>query len=269
MKVCSVAAAVIDVDVDVEEVSPKAGTVSSIRQPFDEKYRRWYTAGAGHYDDRFEGDFARIEGEFLAELIRPTPEMTILDVGTGTGRGAIALAQHGAHVTGVDLTPRMLERAAAKRDALGLEYPTLICANARKLPFPDESFDVVISIRMLHLFPTTQLGAFVDEMKRVLKPGGTLLIEFNSPFCGAGWIAVRETIRHLTGQKDRHYLWPQHLDSLFGDLRDRQVFGFWFPGISLLTRTSPRFAPLLKLTKIRPPFGWVGDKVLVRAVKPR
>lgn len=252
----------------LEGASSQTDAVSAAIQPFDEKYRRWYTAGAGHYDDRFEGDFARLEAEFLAELIRPTADMSILDVGTGTGRGAIALAQHGARVTGVDITPNMLERAAAKRDSMGLEYPTLICANARQLPFPDASFDAVISIRMLHLFPTPQLGAFVDEMRRVLKPGGTLLVEFNSPFCAGGWIAVREMLRHLRGQKDRYYLWPQHLDSLFGDLHDRQVYGFWLPGIGPLTRKSPRFAPLLKLAKLRPPFGWVGDKVLVRSVKP-
>jgi len=251
----------------IEDLSTETETAPIVADPYDQKYRRWYTAGVGHYDDRFEGDFGRLEGEFLCELIRPTSDMTILDVGTGTGRAAITLARQGARVTGVDLTPAMLERAAEKRDAEGLAYPTFICANARELPFPDNSFDVVVSIRMLHLFPTTHLGAFVAEMQRVLKPGGTLLVEFNSPFAGGGWIAVRETMRRLTGQKDRHYLWPQHLNGLFGALDDRQVYGFWFPGLSLLTRTSPRFKPLLRMAKMRPPFGWAGDKLLVRGVK--
>jgi ubiquinone/menaquinone biosynthesis C-methylase UbiE len=244
-----------------------SGSAVTADNPLDQKYRRWYSNGVGHYDDRFEGAFAQLEGDFIVELLQPTSAMTILDVGTGTGRAAIPLAREGAQVTGVDLTPAMLQRAAEKRDAAGLEYPTLICGNARRLPFPDNTFDSVVSIRMLHLFPTTQLGAFVDEMKRVLKPGGTLLIEFNSPFSGGFWIVVRETMRHLSGQKDRHYLWPQHLDSLFGDMDDCRVYGFWFPGLSFLTRTSPRFQPLLKLAKMRPPFGWAGDKLLVRAVK--
>lgn len=255
----------------IEDVALETETTldseSEQANPFDQKYRRWYTAGVGHYDDRFEGDFARLEAEFLVELLRPTAETTILDVGTGTGRAAIALAEAGARVTGVDLTRAMLDRAAEKRDAAGLVYPTLICANARDLPFPDNSFDVVVSIRMLHLFPTPELGAFLNEMNRVLKPGGTLLVEFNSPFCAGGWIAVREAIRHLRNQKDRYYLWPRHLDSLFADLDDRQVYGFWLPGIGPLARRSARFAPLLKLAKLRPPFGWVGDKVLVRGVK--
>jgi ubiquinone/menaquinone biosynthesis C-methylase UbiE len=254
---------------DTTSVAPSTQLTdeSPSANPFDRKYRRWYSSGAGHYDERFESTFGRLEGEYLVELLHPTPEMTILDVGTGTGRAALALARAGAQVTGVDLTPAMLSHAAAKRDTEGLTYPTLICANARDLPFPDASFDAVVSIRMLHLFPTDQLQEFVDEMVRVLKPGGTLLIEFNSPFAGGAWIIARETLRRIRRQKNRYYLFPWHMDRLFHAVDQREVYGFWLPGLGPLTRRVPRLTPLLRAAKLRPPLGWVGDKVLVRGAK--
>jgi ubiquinone/menaquinone biosynthesis C-methylase UbiE len=161
----------------------------------------------------------------------------------------------------------MLAKAAARRDERGLAFPQLVCANARQLPFATASFDAVVSIRTLHLFPTPHLGAFVDEMRRVLKPGGVLLVEFNSPFCAGGWPLVRELVLRRNRQKDRHYLWPHHLDALFGDMTDRELYGFWLPGLGKLARANDRFRPALRLAKLSPPWGYLGDKLLVRARK--
>lgn len=112
-----------------------------------------------------------------------------------------------------------------------------------------------------------QHSGFVDEMKRVLKPDGTLLIEFNPPFAGFGWILFREMSRRWTRGKDRHYLWPQHVSSLFGDYDDVQIHGFWLPGIGKLARKNPRLSGVLRFARLRPPFGFLGDKVLIRARK--
>lgn len=240
-------------------------------QPYDQKYRRWYGKGAEIYDDRFQGSFAGQQARFIVDLIQPRAGMTILDVGAGTGRASLPLAAAApdAIVVAADLTPQMLQRAAANRDAVGLDFPALVCANGRTLPFADATFDVVVSIRMLHLFPTPHLGAFVDEMRRVLKPGGTLLVEFNSPFAGFGWALVREVWRRARfGRKARYYLWPQHLDALFGGLEDREVYGFWLPGIGRLARANERFSGALRLARLRPPYGYLGDKLLVWARKP-
>jgi ubiquinone/menaquinone biosynthesis C-methylase UbiE len=235
---------------------------------YDARFRRWYDDAAGHYDDRFQGSFAQLQSQLIVDLVQPESGTRILDVGTGTGRGALALAAASdAVIVGLDLTPGMLRRAAHNRDAAGLEWPVLVQGNGRQLPFADNTFDAVISIRTLHLFPTPYLGLFVDEMKRVLKPGGTLLVEFNSPFAGGGWILARETLRHLRGQKDRHYLWPQHVQTLFGDMRERRVYGFWLPGLGKLARSNRRLRGVLRLARLRPPFSYLGDKVLVRAVK--
>lgn len=240
-------------------------------QPYDRKYRSWYGKGAEHYDDRFQGSFAELQARFIVDLVQPNAGMRILDVGAGTGRASLPLAAAApeAVVVAADLTPEMLQRARQKRDTGGLDFPVPVCANGRMLPFADATFDAVVSIRVLHLFPTPHLGSFVDEMRRVLKPGGTLLVEFNSPFAGFGWALGREVWRRVRfGRKPRHYLWPQHMDALFGGLEDREVYGFWLPGIGRLARASPRFRGALRLARLHPPYSYLGDKLLVRARKP-
>jgi ubiquinone/menaquinone biosynthesis C-methylase UbiE len=244
--------------------------VRESERPYDTTYRRWYGKGATYYDERFQGDFARLQADFIVDLLQPRAGMRILDVGAGTGRASLPLAAAApeAVVVAADLTAEMLQRAVEKRDAEGMAFPAPVCANGRSLPFADASFDAVVSIRVLHLFPTPHLGAFVDEMRRVLKPGGVLLIEFNSPFAGFGWAMGREIWRRVRfGRKPRHYLWPQHIDALFGGMEERTVYGFWVPGIGRLARANPRFNGALRLARLQPPFSYLGDKILVRARK--
>jgi ubiquinone/menaquinone biosynthesis C-methylase UbiE len=245
-----------------------------VSSDYERRYRRWYSEDAPVYDTRFIGAsdherFAAEESAFIIDLLRPQPNTTILDVGTGTGRASLALAaSSSSKVVGLDLTPAMLAQARAKRDAAGMHFPAFVCGNARHLPFRANTFDAVMSIRVLHLFPTPYLGAFVDEMRRVLKPGGTLLIEFDSPLAGFGWAVPREVLRRARGAKPRYYLWPQHAQTLFAGLEDVEAHGFWFPGIGRLAQHSNRFEWALRLARIGPPFGYVANKILVRARKP-
>lgn len=96
----------------------------------------------------------------------------VLDVGTGSGLVAIVAAQHGAHVTGIDPTPELLAKAkenAALARCDGIEWRE---GAAESLPFPDGSFDVVLS-QYAHMF-SPQPEASATEMLRVLKPGGRI-----------------------------------------------------------------------------------------------
>ncbi len=96
----------------------------------------------------------------------------VLDVGTGSGIVAIAAAQRGARATGVDPTPALLEKArenAAIANEDGIEWQH---GAAERLPFPDASFDAVVS-QFAHMFATDPAAA-AAEMLRVLKPGGCL-----------------------------------------------------------------------------------------------
>jgi SAM-dependent methyltransferase len=95
----------------------------------------------------------------------------LLDVGTGSGIVAIVAAQRGARVTGVDPTPALLAKARDNAELAGVD--TLWQEGvAEFLPFPDASFDVVLS-QYAHMFSAAPERA-ASEMLRVLKPGGRI-----------------------------------------------------------------------------------------------
>ncbi len=97
------------------------------------------------------------------------PKPTILDVGCGTGLPSRQLARRGAEVIGTDIAPEMI-RAAKENNQENISY---LVASTEALPFPDESFDAVTSFSAFHWF--TDTGS-TKEMKRVLKPGGSIFI---------------------------------------------------------------------------------------------
>lgn len=118
----------------------------------------------------------------VAEML-PKDCRTILDVACGTADLAIAFHKSRplAQVTGVDISDRMLEIGKKKVAHLGLaEKSKLLLADARSLPFADESFDAVTAGFGVRNF--TELQASLREMRRVLKPDGQIFIlEFSLP----------------------------------------------------------------------------------------
>jgi SAM-dependent methyltransferase len=95
----------------------------------------------------------------------------VLDVACGTGVVAVTAARRGARVTGLDLTPELLEvaRENARTAAVAIEWHE---GDAESLPFQSETFDIVVS-QFGHMFaPRPEVA--VAEMLRVLKPGGTI-----------------------------------------------------------------------------------------------
>lgn len=115
----------------------------------------------------------------LIDLVAPRAGVRALDLATGTGDIAFALADRGARVVGLDVTPRMVELARAKCPA-HREAPSFLVGDMLALPFPDGSFDVVTVGYGLRNVP--DLVAAVDEIRRVLKPGGQILsLDFDRP----------------------------------------------------------------------------------------
>jgi SAM-dependent methyltransferase len=94
---------------------------------------------------------------------------SVLDVGTGTGVAAVTAARAGAKVSGLDLTPALLELAAENAAVAGVTVDW-IEGDAESLPYPDASFDVVLS-QFGHMFAPRPDRA-VAEMRRVLKASG-------------------------------------------------------------------------------------------------
>jgi demethylmenaquinone methyltransferase / 2-methoxy-6-polyprenyl-1,4-benzoquinol methylase len=110
-----------------------------------------------------------------AELANVGPGSTALDVATGTGDLAIALARRGAEVTGSDFAPAMLE--IARRKAPGLRFEE---GDALELSHPDGSFDAVTVGFGARNFADLDRG--LGEMARVTKPGGLVVVlEITTP----------------------------------------------------------------------------------------
>ena len=96
----------------------------------------------------------------------------VLEVAIGTGRN-LAVYPAGVSLTGIDLSPAMLERARERAGELGMEVD-LREGDAQDLPFPGGSFDTVVCTLSLCNVPDDRRA--VAEMKRVLRPGGRLLL---------------------------------------------------------------------------------------------
>ncbi len=139
--------------------------LSSIRNA----YRRY----AKYYDKVFGPVFA--PGRRLTmEYINAEPQRRILEVGVGTG---ISLPDYRDDVTvvGIDVSPDMLEVARRRVAEEGLrQVEGLHEMDAESLEFPDDSFDVVVAMYVASVVPNPQ--QFIDEMRRVCRPGGDILI---------------------------------------------------------------------------------------------
>ena len=101
----------------------------------------------------------------------------VLDLGSGAGTDSLVAAQMvgpDGSVTGIDMTPEMLEKARAAARQMGAVNVEFVEAEAERLPFPDASFDVVISNGVIDLVPDKD--AVFSELFRVLAPGGRMQI---------------------------------------------------------------------------------------------
>ncbi len=120
------------------------------------------------------------ERAFRSKMLEPAqlrPGEAVLDVGCGTGSLALlAKMQVGAsgEVHGIDASPEMITRARAKARTAPADVHFVV-APAQALPFPDASFDVVLSSLMFHHLPRPSREQLGQEMRRVLKPGGRAL----------------------------------------------------------------------------------------------
>lgn len=116
--------------------------------------------------------------EVMLQRSEVSPGEELLDVATGAGNVAIPAAARGATVTGLDLTPRLLEVARERAAQAGVEV-SFIEGDAEELPFEPDSFDRVTSCFGVMFAPRQQLAA--DELARVARPGATIAISAWTP----------------------------------------------------------------------------------------
>jgi ubiquinone/menaquinone biosynthesis C-methylase UbiE len=130
------------------------------------------------------GDFALVArhtvfpGELLCEAVNIRAGQRVLDVATGSGNAALSAARRGAEAVGVDYVPGLLEwgRKRSAAEQLTVEFREGDC---EALPFPDSSFDVVLSMFGAMFAPDHQRAA--DELVRVCRPGGQIALTSWTP----------------------------------------------------------------------------------------
>lgn len=152
----------------------------------------------GQHADAYVRSKTHASGDDLARLIEIVEAGTTddaLDIATGGGHVAAALAQRVKRVVASDLTPAMLEAASGFFASKSLTNVETAEADAEALPFPDASFDIVTCRIAPHHFPNP--GQFVHEAARVLRPEGHFgLIDTTVPDGDLGlWINAFEKTR--------------------------------------------------------------------------
>jgi SAM-dependent methyltransferase len=139
--------------------------------------------------------------EALVEYARPKPGMKILDLASGTGEPAISLAARvgsNGHVTALDLSSELLQIASERAQQRGLTNFSTQQADAHKLPFPDQSFDLVTSRFGVMFFEDCEKA--LREVHRVLKPGARACCLAWGPFEQPYWSStIGVVVKHAGG----------------------------------------------------------------------
>jgi ubiquinone/menaquinone biosynthesis C-methylase UbiE len=142
---------------------------------------------------RFGGPIGRLIAETqereIAAFLMPIQGRRVLDVGTGTGRAAIALAKRGAIVTGMDASAEMLQVARRRASEAGADV-TFVRGDAHALEFPDRGFDAVVCLRVL--MHTPDWRASLRELCRVA--GDRVVFDYPSMTSAAALQAVTRRV---------------------------------------------------------------------------
>ena len=174
-----------------------------------ERVRRIYDESAGRYDGQI-GFFERLLFGGGREWVCSRARGEVLEVAVGTGRN-LPFYPKEVRLTGVELSPAMLEVARARAQELGVEADLRV-GDAQALPFPDEAFDTVVMTLSLCTIPDDRQA--VAEASRVLKTDGHLLLleHVRSPVLPVR--AVQRVLDPLCARFQADHLLREPLDHL-------------------------------------------------------
>lgn len=174
----------------------------------------------------------------LAELAGDVAGLRVLDAGCGAGPICADLRAGGAIVTGADASAGMLEQARLR---LGADADLVVADLGEPLPFDDDTFDLVVASQVLHYLE--HWGPTLDEFRRVLKPGGRLVVSEEHPAAvfladrlsggDAEYFGVRARTEEWTlgGQRAELVFWDRPLHAM--------VDAFTAAGFRITTISEP------------------------------
>jgi ubiquinone/menaquinone biosynthesis C-methylase UbiE len=172
-----------------QQMNQQSGIIEA--QAPTEAIRKSYDLGSNIYG-LFSALFERKPRMIALKRASIQPHDTVLEVAVGPGLGLVEILKQVSKtniVYGIDLSPKMLEKAQQRVQKTRFTNVDLREADARQLPFPDETFDIVFNCYMLDLIPLGDLSVVLEQFKRVLKPGGRLvLVNMSKPdACQRTW----------------------------------------------------------------------------------
>jgi 2-polyprenyl-6-hydroxyphenyl methylase/3-demethylubiquinone-9 3-methyltransferase len=189
--------------------------------------------------------------EALRACLGPAQGLRVLDLGCGKGRFAAALTEDGAMVTGLDRSAVMLAGAAAAHFGR-------VRGSARRLPLADGAFDAVMAVEVFEHLPAAALDQVLGEVRRVLRPGGTLAILDKN---AASWNDRRPWLPNLLvkwiDERRGRWMYPSR-----GPVRERW---FWPKGFA---RRLGRFFSAVAVTHLLAP-GEAGQPLFERFPRAR
>lgn len=165
----------------------------------------------------------------LIKLFKERKIESILDLGSGTGRNLVLLAENGFEVYGLDISPTGVEITKKLLMEKGLKAKVEAGNIYEPLPFVDGFFDAIISIQTLHHNTTEKIKVLIQEMERVLSSKGTIFVTVPSKMNQAEKFTLIEdkTYLPLDGrEKDlpHHFFSRRDIRNLFSNFKIKEIY---------------------------------------------